>query len=111
MLKKNRNLTKDFTELHLELERDGYFKPSYLHAFIRLMEVVIFLGVGGAMVFNQSFVIKLLGTFFITLARIRGAFLVHELGHYSYSGNSKIDRIVCALLHGKYTNLIHSNHQ
>ncbi|XP_037036805.1 acyl-lipid (8-3)-desaturase-like isoform X1 [Bradysia coprophila] len=97
VLKKNRSLTEDFTKLHLELEREGYFDPSYMQSLVRLMEMLFWAVVGLTLFSKQKIVFAMAA---ITLARIRAAFLVHELGHNSYTGNPKIDRVLGTLLQG-----------
>ncbi|XP_037039828.1 acyl-lipid (8-3)-desaturase-like [Bradysia coprophila] len=100
-VKKNRGLTEDFTKLYIELESKGYFEPSYLQAFIRLAEVFVWFGIGFYLVcVSQTTAFKLIGVALITLSRARASFFVHELGHYSYSGSPKIDRIVDVTVHG-----------
>lgn len=101
ILEKNRRLTEDFTKLHYELEREGYFKPSYMHAFLRVMELFVLAAIGLGLFFHDM---KLIGIFVITLSRGRTAFLQHEIGHLAYSGNPKVDRLVQVFLQGKYSN-------
>ena len=45
VLKRNRDLTEDFTKLHLELEREGAFEPSYVQGFIRITELFVLAGI------------------------------------------------------------------
>lgn len=101
ILNKNRSLTEDFTKLYLELEKEGYFEPSYVQAFLRLMELFVLTGIGLVLLNNQYFVMKLFGVFFITVMRVRGAFLTHEQGHYSYIGNPKVERVIHSITDGK----------
>lgn len=102
VLEKNRSLTEDFTKLYLELQKEGCFEPSYVQAFLRFMELILFAGIGIALCYNQSFASKFFGVFFIMVARARAAFLMHEQGHYSYSGNPKFDRIMQSIVLGKF---------
>lgn len=101
-VKKNRGLTEDFTKLYVELESNGYFEPSYVQAFVRLAEIFVLFGVGFYLVCtSHSILIRLIGIAVFTLSRARASFFVHELGHYSYTGNPKVDRIVDVTVHGK----------
>ncbi|XP_037036807.1 acyl-lipid (8-3)-desaturase-like isoform X3 [Bradysia coprophila] len=102
VLKKNRSLTEDFTKLHLELEREGYFDPSYMQSLVRLMEMLFWAVVGLMLYYNQK---HLLGVIALTLARIRTGFMVHELGHNSYTGSPKVDRVLGIILQGMMVGL------
>lgn len=53
MLKKNRALTEDFTKLYLELESEGFFKPSYIHNILRVIELFVIAALGYALLQRQ----------------------------------------------------------
>lgn len=102
VLKRNRALTEDFTKLYLELDREGYFKPSYLQAFLRMAELFVLAAIGYVLLQSQNFTVSSIGIVFLGFAQGRCAYLTHELGHYSYTGNPKIDRILHSITDGKY---------
>lgn len=102
VLKKNRALTKDFTELYLELENEGFFKPSYTHNILRITELVLMAAVGYVLLQRQNYVFKFIGIVLIGLVQGRSGWMQHESGHNSLSGIPKLDRIFHALLCGKY---------
>ncbi|KAJ6635864.1 Acyl-lipid (8-3)-desaturase [Pseudolycoriella hygida] len=105
VLKKNRSLTEDLTKLYLELEHEGAFKPCYVQAFIRFVEPFLLAGIGISLFYDPRFAMQVLGILLMILARGRAALLVHELGHYSYSGNPKVDRIFQAILDGLFVGM------
>lgn len=102
-------LTNDFTNLCLELEAEGYFEPSYLHACIQIMEVFLYAAIGYASLQSQNYFVAGFGVLFIMLARIRTGFLQHELGHYSFSGYPNIDRVIHSIIYGKCNRLTYLN--
>ncbi|KAG4069056.1 hypothetical protein HA402_008367 [Bradysia odoriphaga] len=104
VLEKNRSFTEDFTKLYLELESEGCFTTSYTQALIRLVEVFVFTGIG-LKFFSQHSVLKAVGFIFILIGRVRAAFLVHEIAHFSYTGHPKIDRIMASLVDGFFVGL------
>lgn len=101
VVKKNRALTEDFTKLHLELEKEGIFEVSYTHSFLRTMEFILLFAFAIALLQWQNCVARFIGSIMFGLAGGRAAYLGHELGHLSYSGNPKFDRIVHAVTYGK----------
>lgn len=108
-MKRNRSLTEDFAKLHVELQKEGCFEPSYMQAFLRVAELFVFAGAGIVLYCGNSNPYQwIFGLLLISLARIRAAFLTHELGHYSFSGSPKVDRFVDIFIHGKYTFFISS---
>lgn len=101
MLKKNRALTEDFTKLYLELENEGFFKPSYTHNILRFVELLIMAAIGYALIQCQNNLAKVIGSVLIGLTQGRSGWMQHESGHLSLSGNPKLDRIFHALFFGK----------
>lgn len=93
VMEKNRILTEDFTNLYLELEQEGLFKPSYTHIFLRIIEVIIMGLVGYRLLWFQNHFAKIIGIVLIGLTQGRCGWLQHECGHNSFSGNPKIDRL------------------
>ncbi|ODM92744.1 Fatty acid desaturase 2 [Orchesella cincta] len=98
--KRHRAMTEDFTKLYLELEKEGMFKPSYIHHVYRIVELFGIAYIGYLLLFSQSYMIKLLGCALIGLAQGRSGWVQHESGHHSMTGNPKVDRILHALLFG-----------
>lgn len=106
VLKKNRALTEDFTKLYLELEREGLFKPSYIHNVLRMAELFIIAALGFVLLQFQNNGAKFIGIFLIGLMQGRSGWIQHESGHHSLSGNPKFDRFFHAIIFGKYFLLI-----
>ncbi len=104
VLKKNRALTEDFTKLYLELEREGLFKPSYVHNILRMAELFVIAAIGYILLQWQHSGIRLLGIVLIGLVQGRSGWIQHESGHHSFSGNPKFDRTFHALIFGKRFN-------
>lgn len=100
VLKKNRALTEDFTNLYLELEREGMFKPSYTHIVLRFVELIVMASVGYALVQRQSLLANIIGAILIGLVQGRSGWMQHESGHLSLSGSPKWDRVFHALFFG-----------
>lgn len=78
MREKNRALTEDFTKLYLELEREGYFEPSYVHNILRMIELFVIAAVGYVLLQCQSNAVKLIGIILIGLMQGRSGWIQHE---------------------------------
>ncbi len=101
-MKKNRALTEDFTKLYVELEKEGFFKPSYTHNVLRILDVLTIWYVGYLLLQWPSILAKGVAIFLIGLSQGRGAWVAHECGHYSFCGNPKIDRLIQIFTTGKF---------
>lgn len=94
-------MTADFTQLYLELEKEGLFKPSYVHNVLRMVELFIIAAIGYMFLQWQHNGAKLIGIVLIGLMQGRSGWIQHESGHHSFSGNPKFDRFFHALIFGK----------
>lgn len=101
MLKKNRALTEDFNKLYLELESEGYFKPSYTHNILRFIELIVMVAIGYKLILCESTFLICVGSILIGLAQGRSGWMQHESGHLSLTGIPKLDRIFHAIFFGK----------
>lgn len=101
VLKKNRALSEDFTKLYLELEREGLFKPSYIHNILRVVELLIIAALGYVLLQWPHNGVKFIGIALIGLMQGRSGWMQHESGHHSLSGNPKFDRTFHAVIFGK----------
>ncbi|OXA56485.1 Fatty acid desaturase 2 [Folsomia candida] len=99
-LKRHQALTEDFNKLYLELEKEGMFRPSYVHNIYRISEIIAIGYVGYLLLFSQSYLIKLLGCLLLGLAQGRSGWVQHESGHHSLTGNPKADRLIHAVIFG-----------
>lgn len=99
--KKNQALTEDFTKLYLELEREGLFRPSYVHNILRMAELFVIAALGYTLLQWQNNGAKLMGIVLLGLVQGRSGWLQHESGHHSVSGNPKFDRFFHAVIFGK----------
>lgn len=95
-------LTEDFTKLYLELEKEGLFKPSYTHIFLRITEVLLMGILGYNLLLSQNSTVKLIGIVLFGLTQGRCGWIQHEGGHNSLSGNPKLDRIFHVIFIGKH---------
>ena len=91
-------LAKDYEALRQELESEGYFKPAVGEICYRLAEIV-FMHALGIYLLHQKL------TFFAGIAILgcvcgRCGWLMHEAGHYSFTGRISLDRILQNLLFG-----------
>lgn len=100
-LKRNRALTEDFTKLYLELEREGLFKPSYVHNILRIAELFAIAFVGYLLLQSKYYFVQFIGIFLLGLMQGRSGWIQHESGHLSLSGNPKFDRFFHAIIFGK----------
>eukprot|EP01103_Thecamoeba_quadrilineata_P003214 TRINITY_DN13013_c0_g1_i1.p1 TRINITY_DN13013_c0_g1~~TRINITY_DN13013_c0_g1_i1.p1 ORF type:complete len:406 (+),score=71.85 TRINITY_DN13013_c0_g1_i1:64-1281(+) len=89
-------LMKDFFKLRTELEKEGFFKPSPVHIAYRLIEIVL-MHVLGIWLVHQGFYLP--GIFILGIVQGRCGWLEHEAGHYSLTGNIKIDRYLQDVLY------------
>lgn len=89
-------LLKDFDELQVQLEKEGFFKPSPAHTFYRVAEVVVMHLVGGFLLlgYPDSYVTMTLGLLLLGLASGRCGWLMHEGGHYSLTGQIAVDKML-----------------
>jgi fatty acid desaturase 2 (delta-6 desaturase) len=99
-LKRHQALTDDFTQLYLELENEGLFKPSYLHNLYRIIELIGIGYIGYLLLFSQSYLIKFVGCLLLGLAQGRTGWVQHESGHHSLTGIPKVDRFLHAIVIG-----------
>ena len=99
-LKRHRALTEDFTELYRELEKDGYFKPSPGHIAYRIGELIFFAALGMYLMQQNCGACVAVGIISFALFQGRSGWLQHECGHHSLTGNSKVDRLIQAVLYG-----------
>ncbi len=93
----NKELLNDFYLLKQKLTALGFFKPSLLHITMRIAEIIFIF-------FTASFLFYLkkntfLACFLFGIAEGRSGWLMHEAGHYSLTGNIKIDRRIQTLFY------------
>ncbi|CAL8109765.1 unnamed protein product [Orchesella dallaii] len=100
MAKRHKALTEDFTKLYLELEREGMFKPSYIHGLYRIVELFGLAYIGYLLLFSESYIVKLIGCVFLGLAQGRSGWVQHEGGHHSLTGIPNLDRMLHAIVFG-----------
>jgi len=90
-------LSRDYELLRQQLEEEGFFKPNLRHMAYRFSEVIaMYLGFG-ALVWNGYW---WLGVLVGGIAQGRCGWLQHECGHYSGTGNIKVDRHLQMLTYG-----------
>eukprot|EP01125_Pyxidicula_operculata_P004897 TRINITY_DN1812_c0_g1_i2.p1 TRINITY_DN1812_c0_g1~~TRINITY_DN1812_c0_g1_i2.p1 ORF type:complete len:413 (-),score=52.31 TRINITY_DN1812_c0_g1_i2:202-1440(-) len=87
-------LEKDYLELRESLKKEGFFDPDYLHLVYRISELLIFHLLGLYFLYHQS----ILGVILWSLGNCRVGWFMHEGGHCSLTGNSKIDKLLQATI-------------
>ena len=90
-------LTADFRKLRSDLQKEGYFQPDLAHVAFRVAEVVALFAVGISLVWSGFFYA---GAAMMGVAQGRCGWLQHEGGHYSLTGNIKIDRHLQMAIYG-----------
>mmetsp|Transcript_12026 Transcript_12026/g.14294 ORF Transcript_12026/g.14294 Transcript_12026/m.14294 type:complete len:419 (+) Transcript_12026:47-1303(+) len=93
----NDKLVADFVELRAQLEKEGFFKPDYVHVFFRFAEIVFMHVLGLYLVFNGWY---LTGLSILGVAEGRCGWLMHEGGHNSLTGNITIDHALQVITYG-----------
>jgi fatty acid desaturase 2 (delta-6 desaturase) len=95
-------LTRDFLQLHKELVEEGYFRPSYAHVLYRFVELAFLLALS-LFIYSSfdSLGAKLLGVVIGGIFGGRCGWLMHEGGHHSLTGNSRVDRFLESFVMGK----------
>ncbi len=101
MLQKNRLLTEDFTKLFLELKSEGLFEPSYVKILLRTIDILVTGLIGYYLLCSTNYMLKSVGVVLLGLAQGRCGWVQHEGGHYSLSGNPKVDRFLQIIFMGK----------
>jgi len=81
---------KEFNDWRIDLERRGFFEPSYLHVSFRIFELALLFGLG---VYFIPINIYLSLTFFMLFGG-RSGWVQHEGGHNSLTGNMKVDKLL-----------------
>jgi len=84
-------LIRDFIELREQLDKEGFFKASYLHVAYRLLEALL-LFIWGAQLLSAGWFWT--GIFIAGMAESRCAWFMHEAGHYSITGRISLDRFL-----------------
>lgn len=90
-------LTADFRELREQLREEGYFNSNPAHIAWRMFELVAMHVIGVALAWNGHMI---MGLALLGLASGRCGWFMHEGGHYSLSGNIKIDRHLQMFFYG-----------
>ena len=93
-------LTEDFLHLYQEFVSEGLFAPSPRHIIYRLSELVIFAALGVFLLGQEGWISRILGIICFALFQGRSGWLMHEGGHHSLTGNSKVDRFIQAVVYG-----------
>jgi fatty acid desaturase 2 (delta-6 desaturase) len=95
-------LTIDFLQLHKELVEEGYFRPSYAHVLYRFVELAFLLALCLWTYSSfDSMGANLLGAVIGGIFGGRCGWLMHEGGHHSLTGNSRVDRFLESFVMGK----------
>jgi len=90
-------LTKDFQKLYADLMEEGYFRPNLRHMVFRIAEVAMMYYAGVALIWSGCY---WMGALIAGIAQGRCGWLQHEGGHYSLTGNIKIDRHLQMMIYG-----------
>jgi fatty acid desaturase len=90
-------ISRDFEKLRLELKAEGFFEPNLVHVAFRCVEVLAMYWAGVQLIWSGYW---FLGAIVAGLAQGRCGWLQHEGGHYSLTGNIKIDRHLQMAIYG-----------
>jgi len=90
-------LSRDFEELRLELLAEGCFDPNPAHVAYRFAEVLAMYAAGFALIWAGWW---WAGAFVAVIAQGRCGWLQHEGGHYSLTGNIRMDRHLQMVTYG-----------
>lgn len=90
-------LVADFERFTNELKAEGMFKPAPVHVAYRLAEIVL-MHVAGAALIYHGFIFA--GILMLGVVQGRCGWLMHEGGHYSLTGNIKLDRAIQVVCYG-----------
>jgi len=103
-------LQADFAAFRAELEAEGYFDPDPTHVFWRFVEILAMHAVGAWLVrgglaslvgaAGAGWCAWVAGVMILGLASGRCGWLMHEGGHYSLTGNIKVDRALQVVTYG-----------
>jgi fatty acid desaturase 2 (delta-6 desaturase) len=103
-------LLKDFEELTTQFVAEGKFRPSLIHCFYRISEIVLmhFIGIflilksasTAPVVDSCSFSYLVAGIAILALGQGRCGWLMHEGGHHSLTGIIKVDVLLQQLIYG-----------
>jgi len=97
---KHKALTEDFMKLYHDLIEEGMFKPSVGHITYRLLELIMFAAFGLYFITSENAALRVLALFSFAFFQGRSGWLMHEGGHHSLTGNSKVDRFIQAAVYG-----------
>ena len=90
-------LSVDFEILRSQLLAEGYFQPNLRHVVYRIAEVALMYWAGIQLIWAGWW---WLGVIIAGIAQGRCGWLQHEGGHYSLTGNIKIDRHLQMFIYG-----------
>mmetsp|Transcript_43259 Transcript_43259/g.84785 ORF Transcript_43259/g.84785 Transcript_43259/m.84785 type:complete len:1343 (-) Transcript_43259:236-4264(-) len=94
-------LLKDFAKLRKDLEDEGFFEPSPFHIVYRLAEVAAMHTLGAYLILAfDNIWFRFAGLLVLGIVQGRCGWLMHEGGHYSLTGNIKVDRHIQMLCYG-----------
>lgn len=118
--KKTEKLLQDFNKLRQNFEDRGLYKPSYIHVFIRVLEVAVMFVLHFFMLSQSVYhgwLYLCIGICIGGLAGGRAGWVQHEGGHGSLTGNNLIDKSIQKLgisfgliVHNKKWNDMHNKH-
>lgn len=94
-------LLKDFDQLKLDLQKEGYYDPAPFHVLYRVIEIIAMHAIGFYFLFNGQTKWEM-AVAIVTLGVVSGrcGWLMHEGGHYSLTGYIPLDRTLQIVLYG-----------
>lgn len=94
-------LDDDFVSLRNQLVNEGFFNPSIPHVCYRSYELIVLFVLSFILVLQNSCMpIVILGIFLNGIAQGRCGWLMHEAGHYSLTGDIRIDKRIQEFVYG-----------
>ena len=92
----NQEMLADFRKLREKMVEKGFFDPDYMHVYLRLVEIAFYYGLGIFLIPYNIFA----ALFMMSMSYGRAAWLGHEAGHNSLTGNMTIDRAIQHMTYG-----------
>ena len=99
-LKKINELNRDFIQFRKDLFDEGYFEPSISHTTYRIFEIISLFTLAYYLMLQNKFMFIFTGLLLHGIAQGRCGWLMHEAGHYSLTGQIKIDKLIQEIFYG-----------
>ncbi|GBG24764.1 Acyl-lipid 8-3-desaturase [Hondaea fermentalgiana] len=93
-------MTKDYAEFREQLIKEGYFDPSLPHMTYRVVEIVVLFVLSFWLMGQSSPLALALGIVVSGISQGRCGWVMHEMGHGSFTGVIWLDDRLCEFFYG-----------